>query len=169
MNPPTSTYPDTAAYRDADAGRTADRTAIAGLLCAYASEALRSTEQWAAEQGMHTTDARAMAALGEAQRAGTAMTVGELGAAIGLSSPATSALITRLESAGHIERERDPEDRRRVLITPSITSVMSAIAYFQPMGEAVTASLAGCGGEETDVIAGFLERLVCSMRSLPPK
>ncbi|MHB1136373.1 MAG: MarR family winged helix-turn-helix transcriptional regulator [Coriobacteriia bacterium] len=169
MSSPTSTYPDTAADRSAGEGRTADRTAIVGLLCAYVSEALRSTEQWAGAQGMHTTDARAMAALGEAHRAGTAMTAGELSAAIGLSSPATSALITRLESAGHIERERDPQDRRRVLITPSTTSVASAIAYFQPMGEAVTAALAACGGEETDVIAGFLERLVCSMRALPPK
>lgn len=165
MNPLTSTYPDTAADRSAEA----DRAAIVGLLCAYVSEALRSTEQWAAAQGMHTTDARAMAALGEAHRTGTAMTAGQLGAAISLSSPATSALITRLESAGHIERVRDPQDRRRMLITPSITSVVSAIAYFQPMGEAVTSALAGRGGEDTDVIADFLSRLVCSMRGLPPK
>ncbi|MHB1016960.1 MAG: MarR family winged helix-turn-helix transcriptional regulator [Coriobacteriia bacterium] len=168
MNAPTSTFPNPTIHRGAEADRSADRAAIVGLLCAYAGEALRFTEEWAASQSMHTTDARAMAALGEAHRTGSAMTAGELSASIGLSSPATSALISRLESAGHIERARDPEDRRRVLVTPSISSVVSAVAYFQPMGAAVTAGLAGCDVHDRRVIAGFLERLVRSMRVMPP-
>jgi len=146
----------------------AQRGAIVGLLCAYVSEALRSTEQWAAAQGMHTTDARAMAALGQAQRDGKAMTAGDLAASIGLSSPATSALISRLESAGHIDRERDPDDRRRVILTPTFSAVAGAIAYFQPMGDAVTAALFGCDSTDTAVIAGFLERLVRSINTAPP-
>ena len=153
--------------RVAGAPLMGERAAIVGLLCAYVSEALRSTEQWASAQGIHTTDARALAALAEAQRAGHAMTAGDLGATIGLSSPATSALIHRLESGGHVVRHRDPEDRRRVLLSPSLSAVVSAIAYFQPMGDAVTQALEGCGGEDTQVIAGFLERLVNSMRVMP--
>lgn len=44
------------------------------------------------------------------------LTPGSLGAALGLSSPATTALIDRLEFAGHARRERGMRDRRRVLI-----------------------------------------------------
>lgn len=168
MDTLTSTFTDATIDCGAEADRIENRATIVGLLCAYAGEALRFTEQWASVQGMHITDARAMAALGEAHRSGSTMTAGELAASIGLSSPATSALIVRLESAGHIERERDPEDRRRVLITPSITSVVSAIAYFQPMGLAVSAGLAGCDVHDRQVIASFLQRLVCTMRTPPP-
>lgn len=168
MNTHTRTYPQAEANLSEPDAAGPDRAAIVGLLCAYASEALRFTEEWAAAQGIHTTDARAMASLGEAQRAGKAMTAGELAASIGLSSPATSALIVRLENGGHIDRMRDPEDRRRVLITPSLTAVVGAIAYFQPMGDAVTAALSGYDVTDTAVIAGFLERLVCSMRVMSP-
>lgn len=165
MSVPTSTYSDVTARLTHGA---TDRAEIIDLLCAYVSEALRSTEQWASAQGIHTTDARAMAALGQAQRTGAAMTAGELAAAIGLSSSATSALISRLEHAGHIERSRDPEDRRRVILTPTPSAGLSAIAYFQPMGDAVTAALSGYDTTDTAVIAGFLERLVSSMGTAPP-
>ncbi len=165
MSTPTSTYPDSSARL---AGGAADRTAIVGLLCAYVSEALRSTDAWASAQGIHTTDARAMAALGQAQRNGSAMTAGELAASIGLSSSATSALIARLECAGHIERSRSTEDRRCVILTPTPSAVLSAIEYFQPMGDAVTAALCGCDSADAAVIARFLERLVRSMGTAPP-
>ena len=76
MDTLSSTFPNTIVYRGSEDDRAADRATIAGLLYAYAGEALRFTEHWAAAQGMHTTDARAMAALGEAHRAGCAMTAG---------------------------------------------------------------------------------------------
>lgn len=147
---------------------TVGRDDIVRLLCAYVSESLHSTEQWAVEHGIHQTDVRAMAELGQAGRVGIAMTAGQLGAALGLSSPATSALIARLESAGHIKRTRDPADGRRVLLSASSTTQRGAVAYFQPMGDAVTRALEGCSEEEVGVIGSFLERLVRHMRVIPP-
>jgi DNA-binding MarR family transcriptional regulator len=144
------------------------REDIVRLLCAYASESLRSTEMWAAARGINHTDIRAMAELGQAQQAGGVMTAGDLGRALGLSSPATSALIARLERGGHVTRSRDPEDRRRVLLTASASAQQGAVAYFKPMGDAVTAALVGCSEQELGVVAGFLERLVMHMRAIPP-
>jgi DNA-binding MarR family transcriptional regulator len=145
------------------------RDRIVGLLCAYASESLHATERWATAHNIHQTDVRALAELGQAQRAGTAMTAGQLGVAIGLSSPATSALIARLEDAGNIVRTRDPEDRRRVLLSASPQAQRGAAAYFQPMGDAVTAALANCSEEDMGAIDSFLERLVREMRARPAK
>lgn len=147
-------------------GSGARRTAVIRLLCSYASESALATEQWAAAMGIHPTDVRAMAELDRARHAALPMTAGSLGASLGLSSPATSALITRLETAGHIQRTRDPEDRRRVLLTASPSAVKGAVAYFRPMGEAVTAALDGSDDQEIAVIERFLERLVERMRDI---
>jgi DNA-binding MarR family transcriptional regulator len=45
--------------------------------------------------------------------------VGELGRRLGLSEPAASLLVDRLEERGHVRRERDGGDRRRCLISLS--------------------------------------------------
>jgi DNA-binding MarR family transcriptional regulator len=47
------------------------------------------------------------------------MTVGEIGAALGVSMPAASELVDRLVDAGHLVRTSDPADRRRVLVAAS--------------------------------------------------
>ena len=141
-------------------------TEIANLLCAYVSESLRITERWAAAHDIHHTDVRAMAALDEASRCGSPMTAGSLAAALGLSSPATSALIARLEGAGHVVRERDPKDRRRVFLRPSPSAHRSSVEYFRPMGEAVSAALASSSDADTSAIADFLEVLVEKMRAI---
>ena len=68
----------------------------------------------------------------------------------------------------HHRRTRDPGNRRRVLLTPTLSAIVGAIAYFRPTGDALTKALSGYDSADTAVIAGFLERLVRSMRSGPP-
>jgi|SRR5579875_1577422 len=46
------------------------------------------------------------------------LTAGELGKITGLSTGSVTALIDRLEQAGFVRREKDPNDRRRVIIVP---------------------------------------------------
>lgn len=47
---------------------------------------------------------------------GDAMTVGQLGDRLYLDSGTLTPLLKRLEAAGHISRQRDPDDERRVMI-----------------------------------------------------
>lgn len=56
-------------------------------------------------------------ALGLITRAG-AVTAGELAQLTGLSPGAVTGLVDRLEAAGHVRRDRDPQDRRRVVVVP---------------------------------------------------
>ena len=142
------------------------QTEIAVLLCAYASESLRITELWASAHDIHHTDVRAMAMLDEADRSGSPLTAGRLGGALGLSSPATSALISRLEGAGHVVRGSDPQDRRRVILRPSASAHRSSVEYFEPMGEAIEVALAGSTEEERTAITDFLHVLVENMRAI---
>jgi DNA-binding MarR family transcriptional regulator len=62
--------------------------------------------------GINRTDMRCLDVL---SRAG-AQTAGALAAATGLTSGAMTAALDRLERAGYARRNRDPGDRRRVLV-----------------------------------------------------
>ena len=65
-------------------------------------------------RGLSATDARCVDYL---RRKGPA-TAGELAGRTGLTSGAVTAMIDRLEAAGMVRRERDPADRRRVVVAP---------------------------------------------------
>lgn len=71
---------------------------------------------FADRNGLHPTDLRALLALLDADRTGTAATPGWLAAELGLGSAATTAVLDRLVRAGHVQRAADQVDRRRVLI-----------------------------------------------------
>ncbi|MFD0599520.1 MarR family transcriptional regulator [Catellatospora coxensis] len=51
---------------------------------------------------------------------------GELAARLGLGAPATTSLIDRLQDAGHVERIRDPRDRRRITLSMNDTALEMA-------------------------------------------
>jgi len=89
---------------------------IVHLLRAVTVELGLHSARFANRHGMHPTDVRALIALMDASRAGEEMTAGRLGAALGLNSAGTTALVDRLERAGHVRRVRGEKDRRRVVV-----------------------------------------------------
>jgi DNA-binding MarR family transcriptional regulator len=72
--------------------------------------------QFATQHGLHPTDMRALVAIMDAARSGQVMSPGRLGEELGLTSASVTALLDRLEQAGHIHRIRDQHDRRRVTL-----------------------------------------------------
>ena len=88
---------------------------------------------FAAENGLHPTDLRALIALLDGERAGEPMTPGRLGARLHLNSPATTAVIDRLAALGFLSRERDPHDRRRVLLVVSQEAKALGWGFFGPL------------------------------------
>jgi DNA-binding MarR family transcriptional regulator len=56
------------------------------------------------------------------------MTAGELARATGLTTASITGVIDRLEEAGYVSRERDPHDRRRVVVTLSLDQAMRNVA-----------------------------------------
>src|SRR5690242_19265245 len=62
------------------------------------------------------------------------MTAGELAKATGLTTASITGVIDRLEEAGFVRRERDPHDRRRVVVRLSLDKAVSEVAsVFAPM------------------------------------
>jgi DNA-binding MarR family transcriptional regulator len=70
----------------------------------------RLAQRMAEVSDAHPTDLTAISLLA---RHAEPVTVGRLGAELQLSKAATTALVDRLERAGHVHRVRDPSDRRR--------------------------------------------------------
>lgn len=62
------------------------------------------------------------------------LTAGELARATGLTTASITGVVDRLESAGFVRRERDPADRRRVVVSIVIEKALAQVAtIFAPM------------------------------------
>ena len=64
--------------------------------------------------GMHPTDVQCLNLLSLER---TPVTTGRIADLTGLTTGSATRLVDRLERAGYVTRERDPADRRRVLVT----------------------------------------------------
>ncbi|GGS21303.1 helix-turn-helix domain-containing protein [Streptomyces griseoviridis] len=129
---------------------------IVHLLRAVAVELGAHSARFARDNGMHPTDVRALIVLMDAARAGEETTAGRLGAALGLNSAGTTALVDRLERAGHVRRVRGAGDRRRVTVEVDERAVALGRAHFGPLIGRTVELLAGCDERELAAIRGFL-------------
>ena len=130
---------------------------IVHLLRAVTVELGLHSARFANRNGMHPTDVRALIALMDASRAGEEMTAGRLGVALGLNSAGTTALVDRLERAGHVRRVRGEQDRRKVVIEVAEAAVELGWAFFGPLIGRAVELLNEYDERERAAIRGFLE------------
>ena len=89
------------------------------------------------------------------------MTAGELARATGLTTASITGVLDRLEEGGFVRRERDPKDRRRVIVNLGSGPGLREIApTFGPLVQAWRAAAAGYSDEELRLLLGFQQRLV---------
>ena len=129
---------------------------IVHLLRSVALELGLHSARFASRNGMHPTDVRALIALMDARRAGEETTAGRLGAALGLNSAGTTALVDRLERAGHVRRVRGEGDRRKVVIEVDERAVELGWSFFGPLIDRSVELLRGYDERELAAIRGFL-------------
>ncbi|MFF5443499.1 MarR family transcriptional regulator [Streptomyces sp. NPDC012888] len=126
------------------------------LLRAVAVEFGLRQAEFAARNGMHPTDVRALICLLDAERAGEPATAGLLGARLGLNSAGTTSVIDRLERLGHVARVRDGRDRRRVLLRVEPEAVRLGREFFGPLIDGLLGVLDAFDETEREVIRRFL-------------
>jgi DNA-binding transcriptional ArsR family regulator len=116
-------------------------------------------QQVAERLGMGMTDMQFMTHL---QREG-AITPGRLAQLTDLSSGTVSGVLERLEAAGYVRRERDPGDRRKVLVHLDEARVGRDVApLYGRQGAHLAAVVDGFYAAEQGVIVRFLEALVAT-------
>lgn len=94
----------------------------------------------AERSGMNLTDLQCVAILTQAGP----VTAGELAETMGLTTGAVTGVINRMERAGYVRREKDPDDGRRVVVRPVMEELERAGAgFFGPRTEALGTLLSG--------------------------
>lgn len=116
-------------------------------------------QRFASVHGLGRTDVRAIVAIMDAARTGSALTAGALGSAVDLSSASVTALVDRLERAGHVHRVRDPRDRRRVVLEISDSAMAAGGAFFGGLQRELVAAMADYTDEELAVVRRFLAEM----------
>ena len=87
------------------------------------------------------------------------MTAGELARATGLTTASITGVLDRLEEGGFVRRERDPKDRRRVIVTLKPGPGLREIGpTFGPLVKAWRAVAAGYSDEELRLLLDFQRR-----------
>lgn len=129
----------------------------------------RFVEVLSVTHGTHRTDLNAIALILDA---GHPLSPGELASALHLSASATTALLDRLESAGHVRRERSTTDRRRIELRVN-PEAREFRRVFAPLGEELSRLWIEFGSAERRIIARFLtasiEATVRAKTTLPPE
>ncbi|MGC9541838.1 MarR family transcriptional regulator [Streptomyces sp. UG1] len=111
---------------------------------------------FAARNGLHATDVRALIHLLDARREGVDATPGWLGRQLGVNSASTTALVDRLERLGLVRRERDTRDRRRVLLVVRDEAVTLGWSFFGPLIEEMVAEMRSFDEGELATVRRFL-------------
>jgi DNA-binding MarR family transcriptional regulator len=119
-------------------------------------------QQVADRLGVGMTD---MQIVGHVQREGGAMTPGRLAQLTGLSTGTITGVVDRLEKAGYVRRERDPDDRRRVLLQVDEERMQREIApLYASQAQLLADVVDRFSADERKTIAAFLDALVPDQR-----
>lgn len=86
------------------------------------------------------------------------VTGSELAAMTGLTTGAVTGVVNRLEQAGYIRREPDPEDGRRQLLRPAPERFGEAERLFRGVADSAATLLDGFDAHQLETIATFLTR-----------
>ena len=103
--------------------------------------------------GMHHTDQMCLDLLDWAEP----LTAGQIASHLGLTTGAVTGLLDRLEAGGWVRRERDPDDRRRVLVWLEDLDDPKLWEAYRPLAEAIEAHRSMLSDDELEVVARFLE------------
>jgi DNA-binding MarR family transcriptional regulator len=112
--------------------------------------------EFARTTGLHGTDVRALVRLLDAERAGLEATPSWLAQQLGMTSQATTAVIHRLEAAGHVERLRSRTDGRSTHLQVSDTAVALGWQFFGPLLDRMIAVTGSLTVAERTVVGGYL-------------
>ncbi|WP_035769413.1 MarR family winged helix-turn-helix transcriptional regulator [Arthrobacter castelli] len=139
-----------------DAGIPDNARPLLLLLQQFTVESNRFVDQLSGKHHLHRTDLNALAAIIAFVQRGEDATPGRLGESLNLSSPATTALLDRLNRAGHINRERSEQDRRQVHLSITDLAARTGKEMFAPLSRHIGEVIVGYSEEERALIERFV-------------
>ncbi len=135
------------------------RAGIAASVRRLIGDAVLHNHAVAQEVGLGASDAQFVGLLGQHGP----LTPGRLATLSGLTTGTVTGVIDRLERGGFVRRERDADDRRKVLVVLVPEGMQRLGEHYREHGEHLERVLAARSAEELRTIAAFLDDL------LPPR
>ncbi|AGM06849.1 MarR family transcriptional regulator [Amycolatopsis keratiniphila] len=144
-----------------DAGQVTDDLLVL-LLRQLTVESDRFAEMFGEKHGLHRTDLNALAVIMDAARMGAPMSPSTLASALHLSASATTAVLDRLERAGHLHRDRSATDRRKVELRMHEKAREIGAEFFMPLGKRYAEAWREMGEDERRTVVRFLRGTIAA-------
>ncbi len=125
-----------------DPDRAALEMLIADDVRAMNAESDQIGQVFAGRHALTANDFRALLHVMVAETAGTPLSAGELRRRMGTSGAAITYLVERMIASGHLLRDADPADRRRVKLRVADHGLQVGLDFFTPLAEHTHAALA---------------------------
>ncbi|MEV0355449.1 MarR family winged helix-turn-helix transcriptional regulator [Nocardia sp. NPDC050697] len=114
---------------------------------------------------LRPTDFRALMHIATADIEGDPVTAGRLAKLLGISTAAVTYLVERMIESGHIRRDTDAADRRKVLLRYADHGMDVARGFFTPLGTRTRAAMAALPDEDLAAAHRVFSTLIDSMRT----
>lgn len=156
----TGSNPDNTGPAAPETPRAGGPHPLVRLLQDFTLEANRYVDAAGGRKDMHRTDLNALAVIMRHTAKGNTVTPGLLRKELNLSSPATTALIDRLDNSGHVVRERHSSDRRQVQLKMTPKAFTEGGAIFAPLSRHMGKAMAEFTDAELDAVSRFMAAMV---------
>lgn len=133
------------------------------LLQRFGQASDRYVEFTGAVHRTHRTDMNALAIIIRYEREGALPTPGEISRELQLSSPATTALLDRLERLGYVTRQRGDKDRRVVRIALTDLARSDGRAMFMPLAAQMMALVSQYSPEQIEFLSDFMAKAIAGV------
>jgi DNA-binding MarR family transcriptional regulator len=137
---------------------------IAADVRALTAESDQIGGHFARRHDLAANDFRALLHVMVAETAGSPMTAGELRKRMGMSGAAITYLVERMIASGHLNRDSDPTDRRKVILRVAEDGTEVARGFFTPLAEHNTRALADLSDDDLAAAHRTFAALVEAMR-----
>ena len=127
---------------------------ITVALRGFIARSILRNQEVADELGLHLVDLQCLNLI---TLASEPLTPGQIARSAGLATSTTTRVLDRLQSAGYIDRDRDPGDRRKVRIRPDPGKLTRLAGLYQPQSAGLTLITDGLTDGELASVLRFLQ------------
>ncbi len=110
-------------------------------------------------------DFRALLHIMVAENSGVPLTAGDLRQRMGVSGAAITYLVERMIASGHVRRESDPADRRKVILRVADHGMEVGRGFFTPLAEHTRRALADIPDEDLAAAHRTFTAVIAAMQA----
>lgn len=138
---------------------------LAADLRAITSESGQVGHHFARQHHMRSTDLHALLHLMVAETAGQPLSSKQLAQRLDMTPAAMTYLVERVVNAGHVRRDTDDADRRKVLLRLEGDAMTLGRDFFAPLGAHMRAAMADLPDDDLHAARAVMAAMTAAMKA----